>query len=187
MLRNQRGFSMLELMIGLLIVTILIVAVVSVGSMSVKKSRNYGTMKDLNIYVNAAELYMLENVGKGLTEEGFNKYLEGSYKFEDGESFRKNPWRRPYSIFHMNDADITYPAKIHLYSVVDEIYENTPGRFHNYLDGTVYYFRGETATCQTSSPEFSKEDQEKILQDVILLFGDQIEGFVCGDYPVYNK
>lgn len=179
---NEKGFSMLELMMGLLIMTILITAVVSVGSISVQKSRNSVIVRDLNMYINAAEIYMLEEVGTGISIEGFNKHLKGSYKFNGIYSEKINAWKNNYVIYRSSDANYGSPGVIAVYSDVDVDAQVDIDRARNHIDGAVYYFRGEVSKCISHGYDPKPEQ----IVDVILMFGEQDEGFRCGNLPVYN-
>lgn len=181
-IKSERGLTMVELMIGLLIMVILIVAVISVGKNAVTKSRNVSTMNDLKVYVSTAERYMVTESGKGLSEDGFNENLEGTYIFEDGKSIKKNSWKNPYILHMVRDTTVNTPGMIIVTSYVDEVYNVVQGE-HGDMDGSVYYFRGKTASCLTKDSNLNEEE----LEDIFNLFGNQVVGFMCGDIPISNK
>lgn len=154
-LRNQKGFTLVEILVVIVIIGILFTVILPRIDFAGDKARQTGVKTDFRTFTVAAEQYFRESAGNGLNYAGFNSFLDEANKLnnpgvyvEGGikQSFKKDPWGKAYDIM-FKDLDSTKAEIIVVSS------GKTGGTFTSPLANTgdftlaIYYEQGTIETC----------------------------------------
>lgn len=163
----QKGFTLIEILIVVSIISVLSAAVVPQIDSSFNKAKESGVMVDFRTFEQSAQLYLRDIAGQNITREGFNSYIDSTHEIvANGTLLRTSsldPWGQPYEVVFSNEK------------IVFKSYgKSETASVSDYLLAT-YYQSGVINSCTTG---FSSNNMkiEKLVVSGSFECGDHLTG-----------
>lgn len=112
-IRSQNGFTLVEILIVLAIISLLFLLIIPEVNGAVLKARETGVKTDFRDFQTATESLMRETLGKSLTQEKLNHYLDKHHEIiDDGtgllQTKSKDPWHNSCAVEITNGKVLFY-------------------------------------------------------------------------------
>lgn len=97
--RNQKGFTLIEILVVISIIAILFVILLPQFNSAFQRTKMSGVRNDFRVFQIAGESYLSEINGQNPTRDGYNAFLDKGLNFDTGNlSTKKDPWGQSYKL-----------------------------------------------------------------------------------------
>lgn len=100
--RKDRGFTLIEILVVLSIISTLFMIVVPQVNSSFLKSKEAGIRTDFRSFQQSSESYLRETLGENIQIDGLNKFLDTAHRVSSKDSLLQtksnDPWNNPYEV-----------------------------------------------------------------------------------------
>lgn len=140
---NERGFTLVEILIVMSIIGILFVIIVPQVNSYFIKSNETGIRTDFRAFQHSTEMFLRETLGNDISTEKLNKYLDKSNQIveQDGKTVttKQDPWGTPYSVHH-ESVKVTFISHGKNADTSSNVYTITSYIYKNSVDSCTYGF-----------------------------------------------